>query len=243
MSVEHGAVPSHAAAVSAARVVAVCLPQEIFHSAATGIDSGIDKRPVQGPLVVGPLGADGDHQGDRDHHGGRFKAIYAFARETREHFSAAEGRDLPDGCFGENLVTEGIDTDEVVVGQRWRVGSAVLEATCRRDPCRTFADWMGDGRWPRRFRDGGRCGAYFRVVQPGQIRAGDAIVPEPAPPHGVTVGETFRGLDVEQARALLQWAIDTDTVLYASQVRTCLGVIERDGSSFDFPEHLASVGR
>lgn len=226
-----------------ARVAAVCLPRATFHSSSTGIESGIDKRPLDGPLVVGPLGADGDHQGDAEHHGGLFKALYVVARETREGLADAEGRDLPDGSFGENIATEGIDTDEVLVGQRWRIGTAIIEATCRRDPCKVFGDWMGDQRWPRRFTENGRCGSYFRVVQPGEIRAGDAIVPEAAPPHGVTVGQTFRGLDADQAHALLQWAIDTETVLYETQVRTCLSIIERAGGTFRFPEHLSSVGR
>lgn len=224
-------------------IAAVCLPRTIFHSETTGIDSGIDKRPIDGPLIVGPLGAEGDHQGDTEHHGGLFKALYAVARETREELAAAEGRELPDGSFGENLVTVGIDTDEVIIGQRWRIGTAILEATCRRDPCRTFGDWMEDPRWPRRFTQNGRCGSYFRVVQPGEIRAGDAIDAEPAPAHGVSIGQTFRGLDAEQARALLQWAIDSETVLYTSLVRSCLTVIERSGGSFEFPEQLSSVGR
>lgn len=229
--------------VEGPRVAAVCLPRGIFRSESTGIDSGIDKRPVDGPLIVGPLGAEGDHHGDSEHHGGIFKALYAFSREAREELARAEGRELPDGHFGENLVTEGIDTDEVVVGQRWRIGTAIIEATCRRDPCRTFGDWMADQRWPRRFTENGRCGSYFRVVQSGEIRAGDAIAAEAAPAHGVTIGETFRGIDAGQSRALLQWAIDTETVLYESLVRSCTGVIERAGEEIAFPEHLASVGR
>lgn len=225
------------------RVAAVCVPREIFHAPTSGIASGIKKVPVEGPVHVGPRGAHGDHQGDREHHGGTFKALYAVAREMREDHARREGRELPDGAFGENLVTVGIDTDEVLVGQRWKIGAAIIEATCRRDPCRTFADWMGDDRWPRRFREAGRCGAYFRVIEPGQIQAGDEIIVHDPPPHGVTIGQTFRGLDAEQARALLDWAVETGTVLYDSQVRSCLVTLQRAGEMFDFPGHLRSTGR
>ncbi|MCS6710776.1 MOSC domain-containing protein [Brachybacterium sp. EF45031] len=209
----------------------------------TGIRSGIDKRPVCGRVEIGRLGLQGDYQGDTSHHGGLFKAVYCVSREMREDIARQEGRTLPDGAFGENLVTVGIDTDEVLVGQRWRVGGAVLEATCRRDPCQTFADWMGDPGWPRRFRSGGRSGAYFRVIEPGSVQAGDPIEVLTVPDHGVSIGQTFRGLQAHQARALLDWAVETTTVLYESQVRSCLTILDRQGQPTTFPAALRSTGR
>ncbi len=228
---------------SAPLIAAVCLPRTRFEAPTSGISSGINKLPVAHRVPVDEYGFEGDHQGDTEHHGGLFKAVYAFSRETREQIAATEGRDFPDGFFGENLVTLGIDTDEVLVGQRWRIGAAVLEASCRRDPCRTFADWMGDPRFPRRFTENGRCGAYFRVVTPGTIGAGDVIEELPRPEHGVSVGDTFRGVDARQARALLDWAQDTQTVLYTSQVRSCLTALRREKPEATFPAALTSTGR
>ncbi|WP_262423809.1 MOSC domain-containing protein [Brachybacterium sp. Z12] len=150
------------------RIAAVCTVAQLFPVAASGLMSGIDKRPVDGPVRLLPHGVLGDVQGDREHHGGIFKAVYAFARETREALAAAHGLDLPDGSFGENLVTTGQDTDETVIGERWRIGTAELEATAVRNPCGTFAAWIGDRRWGRHFTAAGRAGAYFRVLVEGR---------------------------------------------------------------------------
>ncbi|MDO5645035.1 MAG: MOSC domain-containing protein [Dermabacter sp.] len=230
------------------QIAAVCTVQELFPVPAVGLMSGINKRPRSTPVRLLPHGVLGDVQGDREHHGGLFKAVYAFARETREELARREGReDLADGFFGENLVTEGIDTDEVIVGTRWRVGTAVIEATVPRTPCRTFATWMGDRAWPRRFMEFGKCGAYFRVHEPGEVSAGDAIEVSEVPDHGVSVGAFFRGLsgglEPAQATALLDWARAAERPLYESMARTCLLTLERAGIAYDFPAQLRTDGR
>lgn len=228
---------------TAGRVDAVCLPRELVPAIAYGFLSGIAKLPVAHPVAVRRLGISGDHQGDVDHHGGLFKAVYAYAREAREELALAEGRELPDGFFGENLVTVGQDTDGAIIGERWRIGTAVLEATCVRDPCTTFAERMEDPRWPRRFRENGRCGAYFRVVKEGELRAGDAIEVIARPDHGVSIQQAFRGLDAEAARRLLEFSRETGTVLYASLVRAAETAIRRAGGQVEHPAHLSSTGR
>lgn len=225
------------------RIGAVCLPRELVPAQAYGFLSGIAKEPVEHPVAVRRLGITGDHQGDVNHHGGLFKAVYAYAREVREQLAEAEGRELPDGFFGENLVTVGQDTDQAVIGERWRVGTAVLEAACVRDPCKTFAERMDDPRWPRRFRENGRCGAYFSVVEEGRLRAGDAIEVIRRPEHGVTVQQAFCGLDADAAGRLLDFSLTTGTVLYASLVRAAVAAIRRAGGQAEHPEHLASTGR
>lgn len=164
--------------------------------------TGIDKRSV--PVIEvrdpGPRdggrgsGVVGDAIGDRRHHGGDRQAVYAFAREELDRWATELGRVLPDGMFGENLTTVGLDVDAAVVGQRWTVDDVVLEVTGPRIPCRTFAGHMGEHRWLHRFTDRGRTGAYFRVVRPGRIRAGSPIDVGGAPPHGITVPEVFRAL-------------------------------------------------
>ena len=225
------------------RLAAVCTVEQLFAVPERGLMSGIDKRPVDGPITLLTHGVLGDVQGDREHHGGIFKAVYAFSREVREAYAQALGQELPDGFFGENLVTTGQDTDETVIGERWRLGEAVLEATCPRTPCGTFAAWMGDAGWGRSFTAQGRSGAYFRVLTQGRTRAGDQIEVLSRPAHGVTIGDAFRRLDADQARALLDWAADTRTVLYDSLVGRAQGALKRAGQDPAFPEELRSTGR
>ena len=225
------------------RIAAVCTVAQLFPVASSGLMSGIDKRPVDGAVRLLTHGVLGDVQGDREHHGGIFKAVYAFARETRRAHAEARGIDLPDGSFGENLVTTGQDTDETVIGERWRVGTAELEATTVRNPCGTFSAWIGDRRWGRHFTAAGGAGAYFRVLVEGETSAGDAIEVLQRPEHGVTIGQAFRGLSAQQARDLLDWAEASGTVLYDSLAGSALNALQRAGESAAFPATLRSTGR
>ncbi len=153
--------------------------------------TGIDKHPVDvlevhepGPRRIehgaGVSGVKDDHVGDGRHHGGHDRAVYAYAREELDLWAEALGRELPNGFFGENLTTSGIDVDAAEVGDRWHVGTAVLEVRWTRQPCATFGEWMGERGWVKRFAEHGRTGALFSVVVPGEIRAGDVIEVEPS---------------------------------------------------------------
>ena len=167
-----------------------------------GGESSIDKRPVERVEVRDPgpkrgglgSGVIGDDVSSRKHHGGSRQAVYAVAREELDWWGARLGRALPDGMFGENLTTSGLDLDASLVGERWRVGSALLEVTGPRIPCATFAAWMGERGWVRRFSDRGRTGAYLAVVEPGIIAAGDPVEVVFRPERGITVPEVFRAL-------------------------------------------------
>lgn len=141
----------------------------------------------------------------RRHHGGSGQAVYAVAREELDWWGGELDRDLRDGMFGENLTTVGLDVDAAVVGERWRVGSALLEVSGPRIPCATFAAWMGERAWVRRFTERGRTGAYLAVVEPGVLRTGDEVVVEAEPEHGLTVPEVFRAFmgDAGLARRVL----------------------------------------
>ncbi|GAA2451662.1 MOSC domain-containing protein [Streptomyces macrosporus] len=181
----------------------------------TGV-TGIDKRPADGPVAVaapGPKGVGGsalagDVIGDKRHHGGDHQAVYAYAREDLDDWEEALGRELPNGVFGENLTTAGVDVNGALVGERWRVGpDVVLEVSCARIPCRTFAGWLGEtgappaqrgGGWIRQFTRAAVPGAYLRVVSPGEIRAGDRIEIVHRPDHEVTVSFLFRALTTER---------------------------------------------
>jgi MOSC domain-containing protein YiiM len=168
--------------------------------------TGIDKRPVAGPVTVraprakgmGMVGLAGDRVYDVREHGGPDRAVYAYAREDLDFWAAQLGRPLPDGVFGENLTTEGAEVNGALIGERWRVGpTVVLEASGPRIPCGTFEGWLAQAGWIKRFALTGRPGTFFRVIEPGEIQAGDEIQIVHRPDHDVTVALTFRALLVE----------------------------------------------
>ncbi|WP_327728148.1 MOSC domain-containing protein [Streptomyces sp. NBC_00487] len=163
--------------------------------------SGIDKRPVEGPVRVaapgpkgvGASGVAGDAVCNTEHHGGDDQAVYAFAREDLDGWERELGRTLPSGIFGENLTTEGLDVSGALIGERWRIGpDLILEITSGRVPCLNFQRHLGERSWVRRFTRQGAPGAYLRVIQPGEIRAGDPIEIVHRPDHDITVALTFR---------------------------------------------------
>ncbi|UQI43139.1 MOSC domain-containing protein [Streptomyces sp. HU2014] len=172
-----------------------------------GLRTGIDKRPVAGPVAVaapGPRGVGGSGlAGDTiTHlhlHGGDDQAVYAYAREDLDRWQRELGRALPDGTFGENFTTQGIDVSGALVGERWRVGpELVLEVTSPRIPCRMFADWLGEQGWMKRFTQAAVPGAYLRVITPGEVRAGDPVTVVHRPAHSVTVSFLFRASTTER---------------------------------------------
>jgi MOSC domain-containing protein YiiM len=155
--------------------------------------SGIDKRPVAGPVAVGFAGADGDVQVDTQHHGGPDQALYAYAREDADHWAAVLERAVEPGAFGENLRTVGVDVTAARIGERWRIGRDVVVAvTAPRIPCSTFAAFWDVPDLIARFLDAGRPGAYLRVLEPGVVRAGDAIEVVYRPDHDISVAEVSR---------------------------------------------------
>jgi MOSC domain-containing protein YiiM len=184
--------------------------------------TSIDKAPVAGPVEVGLLGLAGDQVSDTRHHGGRDKAVYAFAREELDWWSAGLGDPLRDGEFGENLTTEGYAVDDAEVGERWRVGTVLLEVASVRTPCNDFKTWVGrnghDNRaWVRRFAERARPGPYLRVLQPGAVRAGDPLEVVHRPGHGVTVSVMFRALFGEPE--LLPRLLAVDGLVAEARVR------------------------
>jgi len=154
--------------------------------------SGIDKHPVPGRGAVHELGLDGDVQVNRRHHGGEGQAVYAYAQSDADWWAAELGRELPPGRFGENLRTTGLDLRGAVLGERWQVGTALLQVTAWRTPCANFARYWGIPDLVKRFAAHSATGAYLRVLETGELAAGDAVEIVSRPDHGITVGEAFR---------------------------------------------------
>ena len=170
--------------------------------------TGIAKRPSDEPLAVrapgprqGGLGSGvvGDSICDPRHHGGDDQAVYAYAREDLDAWQSQLDRELTNGMFGENITTSGVDVNNCLVGERWSIGSdgLILEATSPRIPCKTFSTWLGVPGWIKAFTAEARPGAYFRVIAPGTLRAGDRIEVLERPDHSVTIGTVFRALMLE----------------------------------------------
>ncbi|GAA1795286.1 MOSC domain-containing protein [Luedemannella flava] len=169
--------------------------------------TGIDRRPVDHPVHVrapgpklGGLGSGlvGDEIFSRRHHGGDDQAVYAYAREDLDWWEAELGHPLPSGVFGENATTRGLDVTGALIGERWAIGDEVLlEIADVRIPCSTFARWIEEEHWVKRFTVAARPGAYLRVITPGEIRGGDPVTVVSRPDHDVTVGVVFRALTRE----------------------------------------------
>jgi MOSC domain-containing protein YiiM len=161
--------------------------------------TSIEKQPVSGPVAARALGLDGDQVSDTQHHGGVDQAVYAFAREDLDRWTELLGQPIRNGQFGENLTTSGIDVNEAEVGERWQIGSALLEVASVRIPCNDFKNWMGvngydSSAWVKRFAADGRVGPYLRVTTEGVVEAGDEIRVVHRPGHGVTVSTMFAAL-------------------------------------------------
>ena len=151
-----------------------------------GALSAIDKHKVAGALAAGPLGLDGDEQADRKHHGGPDKAIHAYAVTHLSGWAdelPAQAERFRPGAFGENLVIGGASEANVCLGDRWRIGSALVEVSQGRQPCWKLNLRFDVADMARRVQESGRTGWYFRVIEPGLIAAGDrgALVTRPHP--------------------------------------------------------------
>ncbi|MFF5182772.1 MOSC domain-containing protein [Streptomyces sp. NPDC000345] len=198
--------------------------------------TGIDKRPVEGPVRisapgpkgVGGSGLAGDTVCSLIHHGGNDQAVYAVAREDLDDWERELGRTLADGMFGENLTTTGLDVSDARIGERWRIGlDVVLEVTTGRIPCRTFQGHVGERRWVKRFTAKAATGAYLRVIEPGEVRAGDAIEIVHIPEHEVTARMAFQASTTH--RELLPRLLAAGEALHPEALAAARAYVERHG--------------
>jgi MOSC domain-containing protein YiiM len=152
------------------------------------ITTAIWKDPVDGRIPLAGVNFAGDDQADRTVHGGPDKAVYAYASEDTAWWERELGRALGPGTFGENLTVRGVDLTNARIGERWAVGSAILEVRQPRLPCFKLALRMDDPLFVKRFAAAGRPGAYFGILQEGDVGAGDEMELIERPDHDVTVG-------------------------------------------------------
>jgi MOSC domain-containing protein YiiM len=155
--------------------VNVALPREA-PSEDGAVTTGIFKEPVARRVMLRKLNLDGDGQADLQHHGGIYQAVYAYTHENSQYWARELRCDgFPYGQFGENFTVEGMPEDAVSIGDVFRIGTAVVEVTQPRVPCYKLGLKMGSAEFPKRFLTSGRVGFYLRVVEEGEVGAGDVI--------------------------------------------------------------------
>jgi len=157
-------------------------------SSSSLVSTGIFKEPVDGRVMLRTLNLDGDQQVDLKGHGGIYKAACVYPIENYDHWKRELERDdfrVPQ--FGENFTVEGMAEDRVHVGDVFRLGDAVVEVTQPRVPCYRLGIKMNDPRFPKLFLQSCRVGFYFRVLEEGEVGAGDDILLVREGPEGMTV--------------------------------------------------------
>ena len=168
----------------------VGLPKDVAWQGKT-VFTGVFKDPVTGPRRVRRLNVDGDGQGDLGGHGGEQRAVFVYQIDSYRYWERELGRhDLVHGQFGENFTIDGLNDDEVCIGDRYRIGSAVFEVSQPRVTCYRVGIRMNDPRIPALLVSHRRPGFYFRVLEEGDVQAGDAIVKLASGPERLTVAET-----------------------------------------------------
>lgn len=179
------------------KILSVNIAKRIHTGEWTGSEgrTGIDKEPVNGPVELKDDCVAGDSVIDRKAHGGYDKAVYAYAIEDAKWWEGVIGRELRNGSFGENLTVQGIELNSALIGERWSVGSCILEVSEPRIPCRVFAGFWDRPTLIKEFTDARRSGTYLRIIEEGIVSAGDEIKVISKPNHKITV------LDIFEAKA------------------------------------------
>lgn len=165
--------------------------QPLANAKAVGV-TGIYKQAVAVPVAVDTLGLRGDAVCDTENHGGVDQAVYVYGTPDYAWWAAALGRELAPGTFGENLTITALESGQLNIGDRLRIGAVTLEITAPRIPCVTLARRMDDSAFLKCFREAERPGVYCRVIRPGTIQVGNEVLHEPYQGETVGVIEMFR---------------------------------------------------
>lgn len=198
----------------------------IANAKSSGV-TGIFKEPQSGPVAIGLLGLARDSICDTENHGGPDQAVYVFGTPDYAWWERELGRTLDAGTFGENLTISGLESAVFSLGDRLRVGPVLLEVTGARIPCVTLAARMGDPAFVKRFRFAERPGLYCRVIETGEVQAGDpvSVAPTQGPTENVITRfrEFYAGKQsADRMRYLLTLPIDIRSRTYYEQELTKL---------------------
>jgi MOSC domain-containing protein YiiM len=174
--------------------VNVGMPREVEWSGRR-VRTAIWKVPTEERLPIEHDNLNGDAQADLRVHGGPDKAVYAYAAEDYRWWERKLDASLGPGTFGENLTTEGIELDNVVIGEVWAVGTAILQVAQTRQPCFKLGIRMGDAAFVQEFDRARRFGVYLRIEEVGEIGVGDEILLLSRPTHGMTAAAFADALD------------------------------------------------
>jgi MOSC domain-containing protein YiiM len=158
------------------------------------VRTAIWKQPVDGKVKVEGVNVEGDRQADLRVHGGPDKAVYSYAQEDTGFWEQELGRDLGPGAFGENLTLTGVEVTNAKIGERWTIGTTVLEVCQPRFPCFKLGIRFDDPKMVKRFGQARRPGAYLRIVTEGELQAGDAVEIVHRPNHDVTIALVYEAV-------------------------------------------------
>ena len=198
---------------SAAKLVSINVgtPREFEYKGRTAI-SAIWKSPVSGRVAAKGVNLEGDDQADREAHGGFDKAIYAYALEDLQWWKQQIEQDIEHGQFGENFTTQGLDVNGALVGERWEIGTTILEVSEPRIPCWRFGVRMNDKTFPKKFTQALRPGSYLRIIEEGEVGVGDEIKVVEKPNHNLSIQDVFRiyTKDRDEAEHILEAELVSD---------------------------------
>ena len=184
------------------KVISINIASVVHEGEWTGSEgkTGIDKRAVSGVIRFANEQVANDVIADRNVHGGYDQAVYAYAREDADWWEREIGTTIENGRFGENLTTLGIDVNAAVIGERWEIGSVILEVSQPRIPCRVFAGFWQRPTLIKEFMAAGRPGTYFRIIQEGTMVTGDSIKVISVPDHGITIADIYAAKNGERSK-------------------------------------------
>jgi MOSC domain-containing protein YiiM len=211
--------------------VNVGLPRKVLFNGQI-VTTAIFKDPVKGPIMLRKLNLDGDKQADLTVHGGVDKAVYSYPAEHYDYWRKQfPNMDLVLGMFGENFTTEGLMEDSVNVGDQFQMGSAKLVATQPRMPCYKLGVRFGRMEVIRQFMASGRPGIYFKVLEEGEVEAGNKIRIIRKDKNNVTVKDIVR-------LYITRDHIDIETMRRATKIRAL-----PEGWRYEFKQKIEQLER
>lgn len=151
------------------------------------IQTGICKKPISGSIHLGVLGFEGDGVGDTKHHGGPDKAVCVYSIDHYPYWEQVLGNPLLTAPFGENLAVSNLSEDDICIGDIFQAGTALLEVSQPRQPCKTLLARYSRNDMIKLMVETGYTGFYFRVLEEGAVKKGDALIRKKKDPHGITV--------------------------------------------------------